>query len=270
MTKDVTIEVLVSDNASDDGSAEMLFTNFPDIKLIQNKHNLGFGQANNLAIDQSNGKYVFLLNTDTYFLNNAIKILFDFMENPINANVACCGGDLYDADGTKQAAYGNFPSVLDAISQLGLYKLYSNYYKRKICGGVINQNEKIKVVDYICGADMFLRKETLDNTGYFDKDFFLYFEETELSFRLHKAGYKSMLVPSAKIVHLEGGSQKSNAFNLFKIEVFARSRKLYFKKTRGTFIANLVNYIFVVQSFSLFVIKRNKNYLKQMQILFKV
>ncbi|MDQ1141126.1 glycosyltransferase family 2 protein [Pedobacter agri] len=268
-TSGVSFEVILSDNQSVDGSLEMLHKYFPKVICIENKDNLGFGKANNAAIKIAKGKYLFLLNTDTYFLNNAIKILFDFMEMKENQSIGCCGGDLFDKDGNKQASYGNFPTLLDAVSQLGFYKFYKRYYETKITGGVLNQDQTIKKVDYVCGADMFIRTTVLNEVGLFDEDFFLYFEETELSYRMTKAGYNSILVPSAKIVHLEGGSQASESFNFFKIKVFSKSRKLYFKKTKGFTYAILVNWIFALQSLIMSVLKLDSNYLKKMKIILK-
>lgn len=265
----IEIEIIISDNNSADGSIEMIETEFPEVILLKNNENLGFGKANNRGIEVAKGNYLFLLNTDTYLINNAIKIMFDFMELPVNKLVACCGGDLFNEDGSKQASYGNFPSLLDAISQLGFSRFYKNYYIKHITGGVLNYEEKLKSVDYICGADMFLRKSTMDKVGYFDEDFFLYFEETEMSFRIHKAGYKSVLIPEAKIVHLEGGSQVFDKINYFKINQFSKSRRIYFEKTSGKIKTYIVKYVFVLQNVLLFILKRNSNYLKMAKIISK-
>lgn len=268
-TNGLRYEIIVSDNGSIDGTVPMLKQDFAEVVILDNNANLGFGKANNRAIEIAKGKYLFLLNTDTYLLNDAISIFWNFMEKPENSNVACCGGDLFDAIGNKQASFGNFPSFIDAISQLGFYRLYKKYYQRHITGGVFNYNEKIKQVDYICGADMFLRKSLMDNIGYFDDDFFLYFEETEMSYRIYKANYKSVLIPSAKIVHLEGGSQNTAVVNLFKTHEFSKSRRLYFEKTKGKFTAFLVKKVFVLQNLIYFALKRNKNYLKTAEIINK-
>jgi len=265
----VNYEVIVSDNGSQDGSIEMIENNFPNIVLIKNNANLGFGKANNKAIEIAKGKYLFLLNTDTYLINNAVKIMYDFMNTIHNKDVACCGGDLFDAEGKRQAAFGNFPSILDAFSQLGFFKFYKKYYEKYITGGVLNYDSNIKTVDYLCGADMFLRRSLMDMVGYFDEDFFLYFEETEMSYRIKKAGYESVIIPEAKIVHLEGGSQNSEKINVFKINQFAKSRRIYFEKTRGVVIANFVKYIFVLQNVIFFLLKRNTTYLKIAKIINK-
>ena len=109
----------------------------------------------------------------------------------------------------------------------------------------------------------------MDVIGYFDEDFFLYFEETEMSYRIKKNGYKSMLVPDAKIVHLEGGSQSSERINIFKIQHFSRSRNIFFRKSRGYISACLVKYIFVLQAYLFFVSKRDRRYLEVARVVFK-
>ena len=83
LTRDISYDIFVVDNASSDGSVQMIKEEFPAVKLIESPENLGFGRANNLAIKQSEAKYCFLLNTDTVLVNNAVKILFDFMEKPV-------------------------------------------------------------------------------------------------------------------------------------------------------------------------------------------
>lgn len=265
----INYEIIISDNGSIDGSIEMLKNEFSEVVLIENCANLGFGKANNIGIRKAKGKYLLLLNSDTYFLNNAIKIFHDFMEKSENNKVACVGGDLLNVDGSKQPSYGNYPSILDLISQLGFHKLYKSYYKRKIAIAVKNDSESNIEVNYICGADMFLRKSVIEEVGYFDEDFFLYFEETELSFRIHRHGYKSVLLPNAKIVHLEGGTQKKQNDSLFKIEQMCKSRMLYFKKTSGILTASIIKCISVLQSIILFIYRRDKKYIDVIKINLK-
>lgn len=267
-TKQNSYEIIVIDNASADRSIEGLQSEFEQVLFIFNGHNEGFGPANNQGIAIAKGKYVMLINSDTYLLNDAIGILYNYMEAPGNEKVGCCGADLFDEEGGRQASCGNFPTLVEAISALGFHLLYREYFYRHLSSGVINYSDDIKVVDYICGADMFLRKTALQETGTFDPRFFLYFEETELSFRLSKSGYRSVLVPGAKIVHLEGGSQSVQAeFNYSKIALFAKSRRLFFKLCYGPVSAFFVNYIYALQSLLFYVSKRKSGYLKSAKIL---
>lgn len=243
-TSGIDFEVFVVDNASQDGSCEMIEQEFPQVKLIKNDKNLGFGAANNIAIRQSGAKYVFLLNTDTILLNNSVKIFFDYMEDPQNIDAGCCGGNLYNADGTHQHSYGKLPNVRRiAFSAVGLNFVFKKYYYNKLNTYGKNEENELKEVEYITGADMFLRKSVLDEIGLFDEDFFLYFEETELSFRMNRAGFKSIILPEAKIIHLCGFNKES----LDKFEIFKKSEFLYFEKCRGKIIRQIVKFLYIIR-----------------------
>lgn len=228
-TINVDFEIIVIDNNSVDDSVKMIETEFPEVKIISNKDNLGFGKANNQGIEKSNAKYIFLLNSDTILINNAIKILFDFMEKDTNNDVACCGGALYNNDLTNQISYGRFPTIKSLLYYYTLAKIYPETYKDKYFMAGILKNDNPIVVDYVTGADMLIRKSVLDKTGFFDNDFFLYFEETELCSRFIKSGYKNMIYPEAKIIHLCGQSP----LNEKKETIFHSSMYLYMKKHKG-------------------------------------
>jgi len=267
-TKKQTYEIIVVDNASPDRSITNLNKNYPEVKLILHTENIGFGRANNLAIDIATGRYFFLINSDTYLLNDAAAVFWNYMEASKHADVGCCGGALFYPNGKNQMCYGNFPSILEAVSLLGFYILYKDYFNKYICSGVINYSSENRVVDYITGADMFIRRSALEKTGGFDPEFFMYFEETELSFRLKKAGYRSALVPEAQIVHLEGASQDKGAyFNFKKISMYERSKNLFFKKCHGKFYAGAVKAVSVFRNLVLLVLKGNSGYLKKAKII---
>jgi GT2 family glycosyltransferase len=244
-TNEIEYEVIVVDNASVDGSNEMLRQNFPNVRLIESETNLGFGKANNLGIRNALGKYIFLLNSDTIIIGSSIKIFFDFMENHIDNRVACCGGDLIDSSNNKQVSYGNFPSLLQVFSELGLRIFYRSFYRKYLSVGVKSYDDKKRNVDYISGADMFIRKSVLDEVGLFDEDFFLYYEESELSYRFYKYGFKSVFIPEVKIIHLEGGSISGNIEYLdWKNTLILQSRDIFFQKCYGRIIAIIVKYLY--------------------------
>lgn len=255
-TQDVNFEVFVVDNNSSDGSCEMLEQEFPQVKLIKNTKNRGFGAANNLAIKESKAKYVFLLNSDTILLNNVVKIFFDFMEKSENwdknQKIACCGGNLYN----KDLSYGYSYNVLPIIEQILLKRFYlnkffKNYYKKKFLPSLCEESKSIKEVDSVSGANMFLRRSVLDEVGLFDEDFFLYFEETELSYRMNKKGYKSVILPEAKIIHLGGDSEKTA---LSKINIVKQSELMFFEKCYGKKQRALVKIIQILGEIPRFVV----------------
>ena len=238
-TRDLNYEIILVDNASTDGSIEFFRKEYKDkIIFLRNKENLGFGRANNKGIKISKGKYIFLLNSDTLLINNAIKILFDYMEK--NKNCGVCGGNLFDLDLNPTHSFlRELPSLKTEINVLKrmINKLKVKNNKRKD----FNYSNLEKEVGYITGADMMMRKSILDRIGLFDKDFFMYFEETELTYRIKKLGYKIMSIPTAKIIHLEG---KSTAFKEKKTKMFLESKYKYLYKTAGLNSCKLFNFIF--------------------------
>ncbi len=238
-TKNIDFEIFLVDNNSHDDTCKEVETQFPEVNIIHNEKNLGFGVANNLAIEKSDAQYVFLLNTDTKLLNNAIKIMFDFMEKSENKNIAICGGNLYNKDNMPTFSHGVFLTPFAKfIKTFGLKYLFKKELK-KLKADTTNKNEELKSVEFICGADLFLRKSVLDKLGSFDPIFFLYYEETELQYRIRKAGYEIYIVPEAKIAHLESSSSKNK---LRKKNIFLKSEYIYLKKC---FCKNIFSILFL-------------------------
>lgn len=251
-TVGLDFDIFVVDNNSQDGSVEMLEKDFPQVKLIKNPKNSGFGAANNIAIKQSDAKYVFLLNSDTILLNNAIKIFFDFMENPENLQVGNCGGLLYNEDLSYQYSYGDFPSVEHIFfKRLYLDKIFKSYYCKKFNPGKYEEPSANTEVGYIAGASIFFRKSALDEAGLFDEDFFLYYEETELNYRIKKKTYKTMLLPEAKIIHLGQGSSEKSAKT---INIIKKSEQMFFEKCYGKKQKNLVKIIQILGELPRFLV----------------
>ena len=226
-THDIDYEIIVVDNASIDGSQEMLRSEFPNVKLIENTENLGFGRANNLGAKSAKGKYLFLLNSDTILLNNAVKILADFMDN--HSKCGICGGNLFDVDRNPTLSYRSLPSIWQELKIL--LNLPIEQY---------NKSYNPKTVGYITGADLMIRYDLFNQLNGFDVDFFMYYEETELTYRTKKMGYSTYSVPQAEIIHLEGQSEKSQK-QIF--EMNCESKKLYLKKTHSAFYYKIVNCI---------------------------
>lgn len=227
-TYDIEFEVFVVDNNSQDGSCEMIEQEFQQVKLIKNPDNKGFGAANNIAIKQSSAKYIFCLNTDTILVNNAIKILFDYMEE--NENVGVCGGQLYDRNMEITSSVGNFPTAARIFFQyFGLRFIFSKYWKEKLAPAKKLDATSVMPVDYICGADIFFRKSVLDKIGLFDENIFMYGEESDLCYRERQAGYEVKFIPESKIIHLCGESSK----NLNKQKMIQESLLYWYKKNLG-------------------------------------
>ncbi|MDR3048493.1 MAG: glycosyltransferase family 2 protein [Elusimicrobiota bacterium] len=230
-TKDIIFEIIAVDNASTDGSLQALKKEFGEkITLIESSVNLGFGGANNLGIKSSKGEFVFLLNSDTVLINNAIYILYEFMKQ--NPQAGVCGGNLYNKDG--KPTYSFCKNTLRE-NESALIKIFKSI-KQRLSGKMtdfFNYSDKALEVDGIIGADMMIRKSVLDATGLFDEDFFLYLEESELTARIKKSGFLSYCIPQAKIVHLEGASFKTPHDYERKARAYSYSSFLYYEKVYG-------------------------------------
>jgi len=229
-TLGLDLEIIVVDDNSQDNSVQVMKDALGDkIKIVRSQKSLGWGGGCNLGIKNANGKYVLLLNLDTKFINNAIMILYDFME--ANPQAGVCGGNLYDADGKPTYSYS---TAFLKDNQSALVNLFKSI-RLKITGrlsGFFNYSNKIKEVDCITGAGMMIRKEAMDkNDIFFDEDFFTYQTELEFEDRIKKAGYLCYSVPQAKIIHFEGKTFKGNRERRFRQYTFGSY--IYYEKTFG-------------------------------------
>ena len=199
----IDYEIILVDNASTDGSKEF-FENYAGIRYIYSEKNGGFGYANNLGYQSASGKYLFLLNSDTILLNNALKMFVDAMESEPETT-ACCGCILLDKNRNKTHSYGKFPTLWMK------YKEYVvNPILRKFRYSPGNREydyaRNSDYVDRITGADLFIRKDVADRYGLFDERYFMYFEETDLQKRYSLKGLRSKIVDGPEIVHYAGQS----------------------------------------------------------------
>lgn len=216
-TQNINFEVIVSDNNSTDGSIEMIRKDFPQVILVDNKENLGFGRANNRGLKVAKGKYVFYLNSDTILLNNAVKLFFDYFEmNGEKLNIGALGCNLQDSNGNIIHSFGKIKSLRKKTGELlhcflGINKDTLKYFfTRKLGTFSINHKAKFTIgeVPYITGADLFVKN---DEFAYYDERYFMYNEEVDLQLKLHKNELKSLLISGPEIIHLEGGSTKKIA-----------------------------------------------------------
>jgi GT2 family glycosyltransferase len=244
-TKSVRYEILLVDNASPNRDIEKIVSIIAadDLVFLQATTNKGFGAGNNLALSRSRGKYLFLLNPDTRLSSDAAGYFFSYMEKKDANTIAGCGAALVNGNGTPVQSYGNFPTIFGAISALGLKIFYPNYYRKKLSLGVANIDLQEKKVDYISGAAMFVRKKIVDQIGFFDEDFFLFFEETEWAYRLKKNALELVVLPEVRIIHDEGGSDEAvlkNSFSMRRFTDYEKSKQLFYRKTSGAYFAWLM------------------------------
>lgn len=214
-------EVIVVDNASADGSVEMLENEFPSVTRIINQENKGFGAANNQAFLIMKGKYALLLNSDTVLTSDAVNKLYNFFDTNEKTGIVC--GQLLNADGSKQNSVASFPSLLTLSTNTSLLEfLLPGWFPSK------RYKHTLPIeVDSAIGACMMIRKKALDEAGIFDERYFFFFEETDLAYMMRLKGWKIYHIPDAFIYHLQGQSIGHNINS--RIEFF-RSRYQFLKK----------------------------------------
>jgi GT2 family glycosyltransferase len=269
MTSGVKFEVIVVDNASADKSCEMVKRDFKQVRLVENRSICGFGVSNNIAIRISTAKYVFLLNPDTILLNNAVRIFMDYMEDRAHSDVGCCGGNLFNENITPAVpSYGNYPSIKQiAFEHSGLSRIFRKYYGKRIAVSARHIADSVIEVPFVTGADMFIRRSALVRSGIFDEDFFLYYEDAELSFRLNRSGARSVVVPDAKIVHIRGASTGQE--DLRKIAIAKKSEYLFFDKCYGKGSRYIAKALQVPGNLLKFLVTFNRKYIDIMMIVIK-
>ena len=267
-TKDVLFEVILIDNASTDDSGTAVTREFPRVQFITNVVNIGCGSANNIGIRRSRGKYVFLLNSDTVLLNNAVKFFLDFMEDGNNGKIGCCGTVLLNEDRSIQASYGHFPSVRQVLfDQFELRRIFRKYYQENLAVASVDSHPAFKAVPYVSGAAMFFRRSALESAGVFDEDFFLYFEETELCFRMKRAEIPIAVITEPKIVHYFGKS--SSGYSIRRQQMYKRSELLFFEKCYGSAIKYIVVSIYIVGSLIRLLLTWDRKHLETLKIILR-
>jgi len=242
-SQNIDVEVFVVDNASVDGSVEMIKRKFQQVKLIKNKKNVGFSKANNQAIKEAQGKYILLLNPDTIVQEDTFTKCLEFMEK--HPDAGGLGIKMIDGSGeflpeSKRA----LPTPWVAFYKIfGLSKIFpknKKFGKYHLTYLDKNQNH---VVDVLSGAFMLIRKSVLDEIGLLDEDYFMYGEDVDLSYRIQKAGYKNYYFSESQIIHYKGESTKKGSLNY--VLVFYKAMLIFARKhfSRG----NLSLFMFLIQ-----------------------
>lgn len=216
-------EVIVVDNASSDGSPEMVYRDFPRVKLIRNRNNRGFGAANNQGIEAASRELVLFLNSDAYAFPGAINLLANQFTSP---SVVGAGGQLLNPDGSRQNSSANSLTLWAVFcEQTLLEKLYPNISFLSPYWNSQKLGDRTSAVEQVMGACLMIRPRER-----FDERFFLYCEDTELCYRLRRHG-KIYYVPAARFTHDLGSSSASNRW--VAIARYNRGKELFFRLHHG-------------------------------------
>ncbi len=235
-SKQPIVEIIVVDNASSDGSSHMVREKFPDVRLIQNRFNMGFATANNQAIRQSKGRFIMLLNSDTEVHVGALQKLTTFMD--ANLRAGACGARLLNGDGSLQIAC--HPMLTPGREFWRL--IFMDQLWSKANYPISNWDTKMpRRVEVIKGACLLLRREALEQIGLLDERYYMYTEEVDLCYRLDQAGWELWYVPEAAVTHYGGASSGQVAEKMY-LELY-RSKVAFFRKIGGAMYARWYKFL---------------------------
>ncbi|MCD6289094.1 MAG: glycosyltransferase family 2 protein [Anaerolineae bacterium] len=230
-------EVIVVDNASQDESLSMLESEFPWVAVIANRENVGFTRANNQALHQAAGRYILFLNPDTGVLKDALRVMVAYMD--AHPDVGALGPQLLHPDGSVQPSRRRFPTLATAfLESTILHQWWPENPAARRYYIADRPDDEEQEVDWVVGAALLVRRQTVEQVGGFDERFFMYSEELDWCRRARLAGWRIMYLPSAQIIHYEGKS--SEQVVAARHIHFQASKVLYFRKYHGKLVAELL------------------------------
>lgn len=219
-------EIFVVDNGSSDGSPDMLRREFPEVRLLEPGANLGFARGNEVALPQTSGKYLMLLNPDTLVMPGAFQRMVDHLE--AHPEVGAVGPMLLNADGSLQPSACRFPSLLTEFYEwFGLRGLFP---KNRLLGRMYYgyKADQPFAVDWVIGACLMVRRVVHQEVGGLDPRFFMYAEELDWCYRIRQANWRIHYLPQAQVLHY-GGASAQKAQSPLLVEYF-RSRHQFHQK----------------------------------------
>ena len=233
----LSIETIVVDNASADGTPELVAQEFPTFKLIRNSENLGFAKANNIGILQSHGKYICLINSDVVLPRGCLNRLLQYME--ANPGVGVVGPQMLGPDGAVRRSSMRLPTLRNSLGR-ALAVDRSSLLSHLLGGQMMSDfsHNQIADVEVLNGWFWMVRREALDQVGLLDERFFIYGEDLDWCHRFRKAGWRLVFYPGASALHYGGGSSSAAPVR-FYVEM-QRANLQYWRKHHGL-LARSVN-----------------------------
>jgi GT2 family glycosyltransferase len=204
-TPDVSIQIVVVDNASTDRSADAVAAQYPDVTLVRSTENLGFARGNNLGFDSAVGDYLVLLNSDTIVLSGAIQRLVEYLDQ--HPDVGAAGGMQLNAKGEFSPSGNWFPNMWTDLSVVvGLHRYRWWFLKRRHSLARLWFQTETGDVDWLSGSFVAVRRDVINEVGPLPAEFFMYGEDVEWGWRMKEAGWRRVYVHGAPIIHLENRS----------------------------------------------------------------
>jgi len=242
-------EILVADNGSDDGTPAMLHAEFPEVKVILNEKNLGYTKPNNQMLHLAEGEFLLLLNPDTQLTEDCFNPQLDFLKANLDVGVSIPKVLNADRSFQKQSRRGEATPV-EVIGYF--FRLGKLFPKSKALNGYLLSwlpEDEIAEVKAVSGSCMFIRRETWEEVGDFDEQFFAYQEDSDYCKRAREKGWKVMYVPISRITH-HGGQGGSKAQPWRRIYQWHRSYFLYYRKHFAKEHFFLFNWLFYILMFA--------------------
>jgi len=229
----LSLQIVIVDNASRDNSAEVLRRQFSDCELIFNTVNVGFGRANNQALDRARGRYVLLLNTDAFVAADSLDKTVRYMDE--NPNCGILGARLVGRDGVLQPSARYFMTPWNVfLGRTGLRRFFPS---ARLVDDMEWDHASVRRCDWVPGCFYLVRRQVIDDVGLFDPRYFLYFEEVDHCRAAANAGWEVAFFPDTTVVHIGGESARRDATlstSGRQIEVLQiESELLYFRKNHG-------------------------------------
>jgi len=273
---EASLEVIVADNGSIDGSQDMVRTEFPQVILMDPGGNVGYGRGNNAAIAHATGRYYFILNSDTEIQPGALSSMLAYMQ--ANPKIGMVGAQLVWPDGKDQASCSTDPPLSVVFwEQTFLYKLLPNNKVTSAYQMSGMDATKPQDVDQICGAGFFVRKEAWEALGGFDPEYFMYFEDIDFCIRLRRAGWPIVFLPQARITHhLGASSQKDWRIRAKMIASHNQSRYYFYTRNEGVRQGETLKFLVVLGAalrliaWSLISLTGKRNARDQIKMFWKV
>lgn len=237
------VKIWVVDNASSDGSVEMIKKNFPEVKLIESNKNLGFGAGHNLVFKKANADFFLVLNSDTILENGAVENMVDFMKKNPSCGIAGC--KIKGFDNRLQPNGGDLPfgwSLITWLFNLETFGIKKPNFHRTEPEYYNNAHE----VGWISGSFMFVRQEVLSKIGFFNEKYFMYFEDTEFCQRAYERGFSVMINPLVEISHLSGGSLDKPQLRQWTGEYKGLIR--FYRDKSGILAAVFIKFLIIISS----------------------
>lgn len=237
-TTGVEFEIIVVDNASPEGNVDSLLGDFPEIRLVNSKENIGFSRANNLGFQDSSGRYLLFLNPDTELVNPAINMMLGQIKDLRNPGIIGC--TLLNTDLSVQtSSIQTFPTILNQVFDLEYLRLRRPDCRLWRIAPLFATNEFPVAVEVISGACMLVKRDVFEKVGLFSEDYFMYAEDIDLNYKVRRAGFTNFYVGQARIVHHGGTSSSKHSASQWSTVMKFRAMLKFYQKTRGQLYALL-------------------------------